>query len=311
MKRIELYCINGKYLIKADFSNNDFLIDGKRYLEVTSAWLPEKPKEAFVISTDSRAVSYGDLTPEQYNEKIKELRSHIVSSDDDYEKWDSLESEFAYKKFCSEHPAKWENYEKREPIEFIEIEITGRDDNKYIRPYRLIGKWPVKKDKGCLYAYFPTAYDMAVDLGLEYGIKDLDDSTMEHSFPKDGNLYFSVPNHSKKDLEFMKINGEFVHYPLKHSRYFMGLSAGTWEECEAAYKRDCDVIRGIFEKAIAERNRKSLATVGDLVKTLNRLEEIIESIMPSKGSSRQKINALNVIGEFKNNVLSGKGLKGE
>jgi hypothetical protein len=305
MRRVALYNINGSYMLDLGYTDM-VMIDGERYNVIDKAWLPNKPTEAYLLRTARRPSCYGELTPSEYEIQSGNLRNgHVVYDSDGCEKWDTLENEFSYRKFVNEHPVTMEEYEEREPIEFLEINISGRTDNKYIKPLRLLGKIQDAKEDECLYSYSPNAYEMAVEIGLELGITAIHDWQMDRQFPNDGKLYFSVPDHSKDDLEFMQINKKYVHHNFKRLTSFRGIAIGKWDECEKAYRDNCNAIRSVFQNAINENNKGAIPNIGQTVETLNQIENKIMELSFSRKNEGDRSYILKMIRELKNGMTAG------
>jgi len=246
--KLILYKINGSYLLKGG-SGQDFLIDGREVKSFTEGWLEEKPKEVKVKREKRRAVAYGDLTPEEFNKKKENLLKKAVSYDEYNELlWATLEDE--YKKFIQEHPAKIEKYIDYEECEIIEYDITGRTDIKWIKPFRFIGENPVNNRNEVLYLYNPYYYEMAQEIAKKYGFEEVKDS----SFTREDTLgkKWSVPDHSRGDLRFLKING---HYPFKKGLTSIRIK-GTFDECYKQFQEDYRKIEKVFRDALTELEAK-------------------------------------------------------
>jgi len=294
-----------KYLIESGLYNTDLEVDGYLIEGIErneSFWTNEEPKEIIKLEKTTRVISYGELTPEEYPEQLEKAKGNYSYDWNSDIKFDSLDDEFVYKKFLEEHKPVIEQYTKRTPIDFTVVEITGRTDNKFITPYRFLRKENHQVNDS-LYEYIPEPMEMAREIANEYGFVEVEDGKETKG------LYWSVPNHSKDTLRFLKINGLYSHSKLPQWRNepkFAGISAGTWEECEKAYKVHVRLIDCVFKEAKTIYLAQGVGI--DLAKVTEKLQYFTNLVGRIDAKSRSEVNprtVQNLILEFKQELLNG------
>lgn len=292
--KLTLKQVNDRYLLETgSYSGVTLEIDGKRVKDVKNGWLDKKPASIKTIEMKSRVTGYGGLTPDEYKRQREAL---INETDDDGDPlFSSLEAEYAYKKFIQDHPANYEQYEDIQDAEIIEYNITGRMDNPFVVPFRYIGGKEVNEAGAPLYQYQPQPYLMAQDIAKELGLEEVPD--VRFGSPDTKGMKWSVSDHSKNDLEYTKINGNYADY--KRLPKFYGINSGTWEECENRYNEHYSAIRAMFEyelkKLRAEGKQFDKAKIIEELETISRL---VGGIDAKRGSSTQPHSVRNRIREF-------------
>lgn len=263
MTRIILKKINDSYLLEFPFKA-DIEIDGKRILDFKEGWLSEKPKTIKLLKTEKKPIKYGKYSPDEFSKKLDSL----VSSYDYYGKpiFETLEDEYKYKKLKQENPPEYVEETIKEDLEIVEYDITGRTDNPFIKPFRFVGKEPIKEGK-ILYKYEPNPYEMAQSIAKQLGFSEVK-GIMSVMFTKGKKWSVSESHHDT--LEFLNINGEYV--PKAELPTFYPIYAGTYEECLREYNNQMAKLRKIFEdrKNKIELKGKSF----DAYEVVDRLEKI-------------------------------------
>jgi hypothetical protein len=172
MGKINLYQVYDSYYLKFEYPTT-IKVDDKIYKDVTEVYLLHKPQEIKILKTISKVASYGNLTPEQYEEEINKL---IKLRDEDGDPiFDNLDDEYKYKKFIQEHPPKYVKETIEIDTEIIEHNITGKTDIPYIKPLRVL-KDKIPEDDLILYRYTPNPYQMAKEIAKELGLEEVNDN---------------------------------------------------------------------------------------------------------------------------------------
>lgn len=270
--------INSAYLlISQDWRERWIEVDGREYKEFTEGWLTEKPKEIYTITTDTTPVSFGDLTPKEYHERCDELKS--LGYDEEENSWRDLDREYTYRKFVQLHPAKYETRTIKTLVTPVEIDITGRTDNPYITPFRFLGN-EATPEVNQPYIYRPVPFEMAKTVASEFGLELVEESQ--------GGRTWSVPEHSRKDLEFLRVGGNYSQYK-KHLKGFPPLT-GTWEECEARFLEHMQNIRNLFAEEVAKMG----TTLKSPAAVISALREIQSQLAPLRKAKQYSLVLLRI-----------------
>jgi hypothetical protein len=284
--------VQDKFLLVLDKWNTCTVeIDGKMFLEFTKGWIDHRPKSVVVIEKHSRIVGYGNLTPVDYTATINALVADAKQIDDGYY-FDDLDKEYAYKQFLREHEPIREDYEERVVPEIVEIDITGITDIPEIVPFRYLGTTEYKNGES-LYVYIPQPYVMAQMVAKELGIEEVLDAGAFNDAHTKGKKW-SIPDHGKAQLEFLRINGSYA--TANRESKFYGINPGTWDECKKRYNEHKIRIRDIFRKAL-----KKIEAEGEpydkayVISKLEQLERIITNVVPTKKTYGERNAALKLI----------------
>jgi len=287
--KLYLYRINDSYLL-AEGYGKDYLIDGKLVKNFDKGWLPEKPKEIKLLEERERVVRYGDLSPEEFERERKKLLKGNIFSEGEFI-FENLEDEYKYRKFLQEHPPIKEQYTEYIDCEIVEYDITGRTDIEYIKPFRLIGKKPVSKEGKVLYQYTPEPYKMAQEIGKKLGFEEVTEEIYDLRRRTKGKKW-AVPSHSRDNLRFLMINGNYTEY---ETLKFHGV-IGSWEECYKQYEKDYKSIEKLFLRALKEIESKNQPI--DKAAVLRFLEEIKRGIRRIKARAQSGINPLAIVSQI-------------
>ena len=270
--KVYLKQVNGSWFLEID-SYGIYMVevDGVRFKDFKEGWLDKKPETIKNIVKKSRITDYGNLKPEPYNLMLNEL---VTKRDDDgYPVFETLEEEYSYKKFISEHAPIYEKYEDFEDFEIIEVNITGITDNPYIQPYRFIGSKVINKDSNAvLYRYTASPYKMAQIIAKSFGLTEIEDSSWNNDKTK--GWHWSCPSHSRDNLEFTKINGNYAEYK---GMKFYSIEYGTYEECLSRYKEYEKNITDMFQKEVIKLQTKGSPIDKSMV--IQELQNIKNSVV--------------------------------
>lgn len=162
--------IGDVYVLKdtRNYGNTEYLIDGEqsvKFGDIKRYQLDHIPKVETV--THKKVIDYyekGDLklTESEFNENVREMYNKHVDEDGD---WDSIDAEFAYRKWREGWAAKYKELTVREEIEVPMVE-QRKSEYKEIVPMYQIG---MIEDPLCIYTPNRIEYirDFAKELGLE------------------------------------------------------------------------------------------------------------------------------------------------
>jgi len=212
----------------------------------------------------------------------KNLETLVIISDDDYNKtknvflefvttdssnttgilkFPSLQDEVAYNRFIRNYEKHYLPEEKNNELIVI-IDKTISTGNRYIKSMRLIGK--DISNPTC--HYIPNPYELVKDIGEAMGFKNLKESGL---YKNDG-LNWSVPDHSRNTLEYMKICGSYISKKF----HFVSIS-GTLIECEDRYTQHANLIKEVFQIQLDIINETPLPNKGLVSLSLERIKNKI------------------------------------
>lgn len=289
--------INDVYLLVAEGYRESWIeVDGKEYKNFTEGWIAEKPKEIYVLKDETVVVAFGDLTPDEYHACCAKLKGDGYNEEGD--SWSDLDREFTYRRFVLNHPAKYEHRRISTRVDPVEIDITGRTDNPYIIPFRFLGN-EVTPEVRQPYLYRPNPFEMAKTIAAEFGLELVEDSNVT-------GWTWSVPEHSRATLEYLKVSGKYSAY--KRHLHGFSMMTGAWEECENRYRQHMQNIRDLF----AEEVVKMEVVLKSPAKVISALREIQGQLAPL----REKVKAYSVVMRIENQIdeiikgISGDYIKG-
>lgn len=289
-----LYKLNDSYLLKhSGYGSNIIEVDGKRFLDFKEGWLAEKPNTIVLISKGRRIKEYGSLSAEEYEKALEGITPE--KKDCGGNPIFTPEERYAYDKFHEAYPPTYEDYEEQSIPAIVEYDITGNLSNEYIVPLRLIGQEPVK-DNNVMYRYYPNIYKMAQEVAKQFGFEEVEDTFRDNT----KGMKWSVPNHSKDTLEYMKLN---THY-AKHKVARNGLMYGTYDECLSAYQAQIESISDIFQHEKDMMNAVGVPVDKEtVVKKLENLKHRVAKINTKRSSEEQPHSICASITELINDIL--------
>lgn len=255
----------------------------------------QEPTEIISYSSHRNLIKYlhadsSILNVEEYNVEIEKL---TVDMDEDGE-FSDLEKEYEYKRFISKWKPQYEIEEVSAPVEFFIANIVGRTDNEFIRPFRLLGLNHPHDAQEPMYRYTPDAYKLVKVIADKYGFTEVKDSNASGKT-------WSVPVHSRNDMKFSKINGEYKPLcPLK----LYGVNIGTWDECNKQFQMHYKSVEDIFKLTVSciENPRLFEHERIEFVKLLDKLSSNIRGL-DYKVKDRDKYRSLSKILKQMNEVL--------
>ena len=304
MSTINVFKTKNNTWILDDLNDNwtasTFEIDGELVVlkqGVKNLECQNKPIEAFKV-TERTVVDYYKnsdeslkLTVEEYNNQVNELTKNQEYYDGSYE-WDSLEKEFAYRKFLKE----WSTVTKIESVKtkinliYKELPIS---DYPFIVPLYSVGQI---SDPFC--SYIPPLRALVKMAAEKYGFEDAGDNA---KYEKTAGKKWSVdPN--AKDLQYIKINGKYP-FSKDEFRRFHCLNA-PYEECVQKYKKDLKYLEDFFA---AEARVLDCVKLDEnerlvLVKKINELIVCLNNVDPKSVSRVSYNSAVKISREIKESL---------
>ena len=283
----------GKYLV----DGNVVMIDtyyGKEQVGVKDENNIRKISETKVTDHYINIEDDTKMSEYEYEEKRKELVKHRTYDEYDDAVWDSLESEFNYRKFSQT----WKRVDKviqviSDPILVEKVYLKYNTGNKFIRSAYLNGE-----DSPCcdLYIYSRKAAHLHItkecfdELGMTH------EKNCGYEYTKTRKVWSG--GDSDSGIRYVKAFGNYIFgKEFDHIRS----PKGTYEDMVKRYEEDRSLIRGIIK-------RNYIATFGNadenkvdfkqLLKDLNSLREEINSIESKKvtwsnqNTANRKINEI-------------------
>lgn len=292
MSQITIKKINDKYLISIDYriSKIFFETDCKTVEmdDFRTGWSTTLPTRIYYKHNSKELVSYGDLTPEEYKVEV----TKIGLNDADITGVEYAKRQLILATFNEAHPPIYEETELEKDIPFVIHEYTGKTDNPYIMPFRLIGE----QDKAePLYRYTADMMKMVRDVAKDYGFGELE----EKASCKGKKFAFGRSN----SIEYMKINDRYASdlYDTK----FYSISVGTYEECSKRYELHRNIVETHFKKigALVDSEGESFdkQKMADELSTLARL---VRSISAKRKTEIEPYYVANKIDKIINELLT-------
>lgn len=230
------------------------------------------------------------------------LNSLLEKYNDEYDRWDSLEDEFEYRKYLDSVEIQYEDVTTTEDIEFVikTIDVT-LDVPPYCVPMRLVNA-PETIKEFSLWRYSPRRLDMAVEIGGQYDFNfiGIDEKT------NNGSRQWTLPYHSAKDLQFIKIGASYADYkPLAGIKSVIG----TIEECIAAHENNLKLLHEFWSHEDCKVSPVVLGkhTVGEITKKLDVIQSMLERVTPKQSSRSDYFDTIRLVRELKSYV--GDGVK--
>lgn len=307
--------LHNKYLFQFGYEKN-IELNGKRHLKVIDIWSDEKPETLFIVGSESyidywtRTVGFNkpqEITNEDYQASKLMLESkgtyHTADDDDcDDPGWEfnEIADEVEYKRFLKEWVPTYGHREKLEPVEFTIVNIEGNTSNPFIVPFRYCGSSQDLKDNEVLYKYTAHPYNLLQLIGKKLGFEEVEDKTWNDSITV--GMKYSIPSHSRNNLDFIKINGHYARESFQGSYY--GISVGTWEECNKQYEAHRDKIQKAFEyeKKLIEAKGETLDKK-DVVEKLEKIRSRVSGIESKRATYLNKGLAVNAVNDLIKEIL--------
>lgn len=268
--------INETYLIDLPgYWYKDIVIDGVRHNNVKGEYILEnKPEKIQYVTKHTVTVSYGALTPSEYD-----FRCNAILKGDDEDSLD-IEREYQLKRLRADNPPVTEEVERLNDFDLIFYNITGDISNPYITPFRYLGKNPIDKNK-ILYRYTPNLYKLAATVAERFDFTGLDAKPFRQE-PDSTGRFWTCPDHCRDNLRFMKINGKYKFYDQRIQTYVFD---GSYEECLARYKKDLKSIEDAFaiESIILDSAGKNFDKKM-LLEALLEIQSKVNQIIPAAKS---------------------------
>lgn len=293
-QEVKVYRVaDDSYLVDTGYAVTEIEIDGVRLKDFRTGTIEKCPESINKISNEGVTIEYKSqfdgtvISVDEYNSRSESVRSKGNLTYDDEMYFESIDDEYAYKKFFREWKGVVEYREKIISCPIIHIDVRSKSDNKYIKPYRLING--TMKDP--LYVMNINAMEIARELADKYGYKYLEHDS---DAPK---REWSVPNHSRDTLKFMKVGGKYAQLGN-----IVGISVGavgTYDELTLKFNQEYAKVEQWFKNSEDKLFPKGVDRL-----SATRLIELIESAKMSlvrirtyKSDEASKSSALRNINE--------------
>ena len=238
--------------------------------------------------------SLEELTFTEYNDKVNKLLEKSIDNGD-YEEisWESLEDEFAYRKFISSHETLYETIYEEEEIVIEKIkEVTMETGNPFIKSlfcgghdYHEINVFEYDR----LSAVKEILKNKMKELGVRYVV---DKSWFKEEYSKE--KVWDNPNHS--GIRFARLNGKYIfgrRWEIKHS------SKGTLENMRDMYEKDKkDIEYEIdlhYKKMFGEFDNANTKHVVHSLQIITDIQGLLEGVEVYKKSSDDYYKAVHKI----------------
>lgn len=204
--------------------------------------------------------------------------------------FESIDAEYASKKFCSQWtPVRTlEETSTLHPFQVFELRTNGAMLPPYCSPVRLSSPDSTKGNL-TLFSYGPKRFEMVRAVADEYDLQFTGPIETE-------GMCWSVPDHSRADCRFIMIGKAYTNYDaLKR----LNGALGTLEECEAIHRANVDMIHDFWQEAIAKCVKQPLRTVTaqDVIGTAQSLLKKLDGFHAVKKSEQYQW-----IGSMKNEL---------
>lgn len=229
------------------------------------------------------------LSVEEYNTQLQKLLSHSIQDEDGYRSWDSLEDEFAYRKFISSHSPIYRNIETRGDTLSIEIvESAINSGNPYISSdYINGGKDPLL----FIYNRYSAVNDIVSNKFKELGMTFSGKCSYEETNNK---KIWGNSTHS--GVRFVVA---FNKYPLQDKWEIKYNPRGTLSQLLVLYNKDKEELENILQTNynihFGKFEEKEL-TIRDILSKLNNCKNRLSSVeykSKSYDDYRQALSHLN------------------
>lgn len=251
----------------------------------------KKPVNLIRRSTQNVTVGYGDLSPEEYNEKRKELAAKGRYEEDEYDNdglvFDDLDDEYAYRKFVNDHPLRSEKRDVETEIEF-EIFEMGTSSEKYIEP---ISNLDVKKTSFAYSLEIPAA-DILERFKSHFG----GDFTFYQYSNKMKNLgeYRNFDVELEYDVRFKNTYESSV----SGKEVFIVRRVGSLEGLIARRDATLKQVDDLAKKIKAQFNPAGEILVADLIKDLNGIRSravSVHSMQKTRGEKKLLLDRIDSV----------------
>lgn len=175
METIKIIKVACQYLLRSQYAgyNSWYEFDGTEFKEAQDIVFETCPEYCWKYTKTSKLDHYENefgqnLSPEIYKEKVAEIVKDCACADEPT--FESLEQEYAYKKFIQEWKPVYIDVVSKAPIK-LDIQEYGDSRNKYIVSHRFVGM-DISK---CLYQYQPNSSQMAREIAKKYEFEEVED----------------------------------------------------------------------------------------------------------------------------------------
>lgn len=257
---IEVFKIKDSFLVKG--LSGKFVVNGEEFTFSYEPTVIPEPETIARRQMRHEITHYssldGDLLPDEFNELKNELLHGWDGVD---EEWDTLENEFAYKKFIAQYTAVYKQVEELVSLDF-QIVHLGESDNPFIIPLRMVG------DLRPLFTLNSAPVDIFRVVAAEFGFME----------GKTKGYTWESSSHTSDTAHFFKVNDTYFSNDTRFKR----VSAGTWEECVAAHEFNLNLVRAFFRKQKAILENKPLQDRAGVIKSLDSVLRRLNDVSATK-----------------------------
>lgn len=251
------------------------------------------------ISRLHRVILVNNITHYKNNEEImsiddynKTISTFNIPNEDG--EWESIDDEFACRKFISLWKAVSEVKEHNTDYDFRIIDLGSEEIPPYTTPhYMMMGK-KITNAIG-LYTYCPKAVELFEELALKHGFIRVDTDSLNGTY----GAFWATSK--LKELAYSKLNGSYIPDTISKRNWS---KTGTASECLEQHKENVRVVEEYLINEKAKMSTKILDknTIGSVIKELNEIL-IKTKFLDCKQKSISEQNSLYKKIEILKNIL--------
>ena len=221
------------------------------------------------------------LTPEQW----ESLRAQLYLYDSEMENWPSLDAEFAYRKFEREWEKVFAPSSEADVLEFQVVDLGTENLPPYTTPIRLANPDTNNRNFG-LFTYSPNRMEMMCKMSLKYGITYCGENSQK-------GRCWSIPNHSKTDLDFIKVNDAYA----RSAKGMIVGCIGTLEECQNLHNKNLLLMEEFWsiESAKLDDSPIKKESRGRVIQNLESIYSTLCKVESKQNTYQSFISARNAV----------------
>jgi t-SNARE complex subunit (syntaxin) len=244
------------------------------------------------------------LTVQEWQEQNETLRTHL-GGDEDYPQWDSLDAEFAWRKFNDTWSAVYKKETTIISVPFRIVDLGAGPMPPYTKPNYLLMGDKITDAIG-LYTYSPKIIELVESIGEKYGFIRVeykvwnDDSTKGYKWSTDRN-----------EVSYMKINGSYA--PQRDTLKPLKGCIGTAEECMIAHNKNVAAIEAFWAEEKAKLSSQSIVgftNMGELIKTIDGFASEVSRLDVKSKDSASRTSLYNRLSNLKAKLVKEANQQG-
>lgn len=284
----KIYLIPKQYSETTGYSVQGVRVDGKevaRFDDLLPLQFDHVPLIELVKKT-SPVDYYKNKAGEIMSAEDHEIKSNELYKADEDGCWESLDDEFAYKKFSQEWSAVY-----KDVIEYIPILMTllyGNVKSEFedILPIYFL----TEKVDGELFQWTPDFRQYVMDVAKKYGFVDAG-FDVGYNATKGRKYSFS----RRENIEYLTVNGSYASALYESSSLRIKTRMGTYEELAKARESAVAMIDSYFAREYQKTNESKINNIGAVVSKLASIGDAVRKIDPKMKSYSEKRFALGQI----------------